>query len=90
MAKTIQQLLDERNVLARELDIHNLKGEALTKKYQAAVLNLQDECPHEFTASESTYYEGGFDYRAETIKNTFCKQCGFLVDTQRKATGGYC
>ena len=81
MDKHLQDLKDARDVAARELDIHDLKGKALQKKYDAAVLLLQEACPHEDQHHEETYFSGGYDYCASTSHRIYCKTCGYLVDS---------
>lgn len=78
----LQSLLEARDRAGRELDIHNLKGKALQKKYEGAVLELQAVCPHEHLDHQQTYFSGGYDYCASTVHNTYCKTCGFLVETR--------
>lgn len=84
----LQPLIDARALLARELDLHHLKGTSLQKKYEGAVLALQAACPHTKVDVQRTYHEGGYDYCASTISNTYCKTCGFLVDTHEETHHG--
>jgi len=78
----LTKLIEERNRLAREMDIHALRGSALQKKFEGAVLALQEVCPHAEVKTQSSYHSGGYDYCAETIHNTYCTTCGFLVETR--------
>ena len=78
----LQSLIEARNLLARELDLHRLKGISLQKKYEGAVLALQEACPHSDLDEQRKYHGGGYDYCASTTVNVYCKTCGFLVDTQ--------
>lgn len=84
----LQPLLDARNLLARELDLHRLKGTSLQKKYEGAVLALQEACQHSDLDEQHTYHQGGYDYCASTTVNTYCKTCGFLVDTHEETHHG--
>lgn len=84
----LSKLISARGAAARELDIHELKGKALQKRYEGAVLALQEACPHEHTSESRSYHSGGYDYCASTISNTYCNTCGFLVDTHKETHHG--
>ena len=84
----LSTLITARDTAGRELDIHNLKGKAIQKKYDAAVYALQEACPHEHVNVQRSYHSGGYDYCASTITNTYCKTCGFLVDSHEETHHG--
>lgn len=84
----LEALIENRNRAGRELDIHNLKGKAIEKRYEAAVYALQAACPHEDLDKQQVYFSGGYDYCASTTHNTYCKTCGFLVDTHDEVHHG--
>lgn len=78
--KTLPQLLEVRDNLARQLDLHAVRGKALEKKYHQVLRELQAACPHEDQVKSTTYTEGGYDYCATTRVVYTCKTCGAILN----------
>ena len=84
----LQPLIEARSLLARELDLHRLKGISLQKKYEGAVLALQAACTHTDLDEEWKYYSGGYDYCAETFYKTTCRTCSKVIKQWSKTHHG--
>lgn len=79
MAKNLQPLIEQRELLTRQLQLHELKGESLQKKLDAAVAKLQDACQHDDVEETSSYHGGGYDYCAESFYTHTCRTCGKVL-----------
>lgn len=84
MAKTLETLIEQRETLSKQLQLHNLRGEAMRKKLDAVVEQLQVTCGHEDTETTSTYHGGGYDYCATTFYTTTCLTCGKKLESWTK------
>ena len=88
MANNLQCLVDQRKLLAKQLQLHELKGESLRKKLEAVETKLQEACSHDEVEETSSYHSGGYDYCAETFYSHTCRTCGKVVKRWSKTHHG--
>ena len=88
MAKNLQSLADECELLRKQLQLHELKGDSLRNKLEAAEVKLQAACPHEDVEETSSYHGGGYDYCAETFYTHTCRTCGKVLKQWSKTHYG--
>ena len=74
---TKKHLIDLRN----QIDYHKKAITDLSKEFYSS-------CHHPETKSETKYFEGGYDYVAETWYEVNCEICGANISRDKKQHSG--
>lgn len=75
----LTSLIQELDEARLALQIHNLRGQAISARADAALDKLQELCPHLEVDHDSEYSSGGYDYVAETRHTWHCALCKKLI-----------
>ena len=86
---TLAAMINARELLKNEQKISALRAEALRKRVEKVVKELQAYCPHAVTEETSSYFSGSYDEVARTFYRETCNHCGLSLRTWDKAHGHY-
>jgi hypothetical protein len=85
----LQPLIQELCEARLALQIHNLRGQAISTRADSALAKLQAACPHTETVETSQYSSGGYDYTSSTSYQLHCQECELLLKAWEVNHGTY-